>query len=197
MPACKQPVAQSADSHHVSTNALETASGSPINNKNAAMIPASTRNITRVSPFCFVSGTSEVYCWRPGLATRKGPLADPSELTGKIVHVIKAAGAGGGRAILLPTQLGEAIIHTDTTAPPASLNSEPHDHKRHEVIHDRGCQVWCDGNDAKRQPGDDTNGHESPGADRALGHSPEYPKRGRIRQNVPPTAMWKDVGDEC
>jgi hypothetical protein len=44
-------MAQSQDSHHVSVNAPDDASGSPINSKNAAMIPAKTRNTMQDSRF--------------------------------------------------------------------------------------------------------------------------------------------------
>jgi hypothetical protein len=40
---------QSKDSHHVWVNAPDAAIGSPINSRNAAMIPAKTRNTIRVS----------------------------------------------------------------------------------------------------------------------------------------------------
>jgi hypothetical protein len=42
-------MAQSQDSHHLSVNAPDAASGSPINSRNPAMIAAKTRNTMRVS----------------------------------------------------------------------------------------------------------------------------------------------------
>jgi hypothetical protein len=53
-------MAQSQDSHHVSVNAPDDASGSPINNKDAAMIPAKTRKTMRVSRF--LAADEELIC---------------------------------------------------------------------------------------------------------------------------------------